>query len=290
MNKLLTIKQAADMIGVHPETLRRWDQEKKLEAIKINDRGDRRYNRDELEKFLNNNSNSIKYADFEYMGYTIEWNFKGVRTLNASFDKMARLIARKNKNDLIGFIFYISLLSSHQKKKDELERLVLEKIKDIIDTHQPIDGDRFTFDFEHGQFIEIQNPEWWEEKYSKSLVHELRVKAIDASPTSKKNEGWRVILNFISKSGDYWAANSFGKDYEHIEYYVWIDSKELIKRGLPNSSKGAEIIAVEHGVKRFNETKDENGNRNIIRINECNASFYDGRWKKDSLLPDRLMI
>lgn len=46
-----TITQAAELLGVHPETLRRWDRTKRLEAETINDRGDRRYDFEKLKRF-----------------------------------------------------------------------------------------------------------------------------------------------------------------------------------------------------------------------------------------------
>jgi len=46
-----SIAQAADFLGVHPETLRRWDRTKKLLAEKINKRGDRRYDLEKLKRF-----------------------------------------------------------------------------------------------------------------------------------------------------------------------------------------------------------------------------------------------
>lgn len=48
-----TITQAADFLGVHPETLRRWDKSGKLKAEKINKRGDRRYDLEKLTRFKN---------------------------------------------------------------------------------------------------------------------------------------------------------------------------------------------------------------------------------------------
>jgi excisionase family DNA binding protein len=39
--KLLTIRQAAGILNVHIETLRRWDKSGKLKATCINERGDR---------------------------------------------------------------------------------------------------------------------------------------------------------------------------------------------------------------------------------------------------------
>jgi len=50
--KLLTIKQAAEILNVHVETLRRWDKSGKLKAIRINERGDRRYKPEDLEKLM----------------------------------------------------------------------------------------------------------------------------------------------------------------------------------------------------------------------------------------------
>ena len=44
--KLLTIKQAAEVLNVHVETLRRWDKSGKLKAIRLNKRGDRRYRKE----------------------------------------------------------------------------------------------------------------------------------------------------------------------------------------------------------------------------------------------------
>lgn len=50
--KLLTIRQAAEVLNVHVETLRRWDKAGKLKAIRVNERGDRRYNPKDLEKMM----------------------------------------------------------------------------------------------------------------------------------------------------------------------------------------------------------------------------------------------
>ena len=52
--RLLKIKEAAKMLGVSPTTLRKWDNEGKLVAIKISERGDRRYRKEDIEKFLDN--------------------------------------------------------------------------------------------------------------------------------------------------------------------------------------------------------------------------------------------
>lgn len=53
LSKLLTIRQAAEILNVHVETLRRWDNKGELPAIKVNDRGDRRYKEEDIKSYLN---------------------------------------------------------------------------------------------------------------------------------------------------------------------------------------------------------------------------------------------
>ncbi len=55
--KLIKIRQAAEILGVNPETLRRWDRSGKLKAVIISSRGDRRYKRQDIERFINQKTN-----------------------------------------------------------------------------------------------------------------------------------------------------------------------------------------------------------------------------------------
>ena len=50
--KLLRIKQAAELLGVAPLTLRRWDESGRLKAIRIGSRNDRRYVRAKLMELI----------------------------------------------------------------------------------------------------------------------------------------------------------------------------------------------------------------------------------------------
>jgi len=52
--KTLTVGQVADLLSVHPETVRRWDRTEKLVAIRVGNRGHRRYLMEEILKILNN--------------------------------------------------------------------------------------------------------------------------------------------------------------------------------------------------------------------------------------------
>lgn len=50
--KLLKIKEAAEILGVNPETLRRWDNEGRLRAVRLGKRQDRRYKMDDIQKII----------------------------------------------------------------------------------------------------------------------------------------------------------------------------------------------------------------------------------------------
>lgn len=56
MKNLLTLKEAADLLGVSKETMRRLDRSGELHAVIISRRGDRRYKMEDLEKFIMNNN------------------------------------------------------------------------------------------------------------------------------------------------------------------------------------------------------------------------------------------
>lgn len=54
--RLLKIKEAANLLGVHPATLRRWDEEGRLKAVRIGSRrgvGDRRFRLEDIQKLIN---------------------------------------------------------------------------------------------------------------------------------------------------------------------------------------------------------------------------------------------
>ncbi len=53
-SKLLRIKEAAEILGINPETLRRWDNSGKLKAVRIGfgKRRDRRYKLEDLYKIV----------------------------------------------------------------------------------------------------------------------------------------------------------------------------------------------------------------------------------------------
>lgn len=52
-SELLTIKEAAKLINVHPNTLRNWEREGKIQAVRIGSRRDRRYSKSVIWQLCN---------------------------------------------------------------------------------------------------------------------------------------------------------------------------------------------------------------------------------------------
>ena len=51
-NGMLTTRQLAGLLNVHINTVRRWDEQGVLKAYRLGPRGDRRYNREDIDVFL----------------------------------------------------------------------------------------------------------------------------------------------------------------------------------------------------------------------------------------------
>jgi excisionase family DNA binding protein len=52
MSDMLTVREVARLLHVHPNTLRRWSNDGRIKACRINRRGDRRFKCEEIARFL----------------------------------------------------------------------------------------------------------------------------------------------------------------------------------------------------------------------------------------------
>lgn len=52
MEKLLKLKEAAEILSVHPNTLRLWDRKGILVAVRIGEKRIRRYRLEDIKKFI----------------------------------------------------------------------------------------------------------------------------------------------------------------------------------------------------------------------------------------------
>ena len=52
-SKILTLQEACEILNCHPNTLRNWDNEGTLKAIRFGKRGDRRYKEDDILSIIN---------------------------------------------------------------------------------------------------------------------------------------------------------------------------------------------------------------------------------------------
>lgn len=52
MEELLTLSEVSRLLKVHPNTLRAWDKNGVLKAVRFGMRGDRKYKREEVNKIL----------------------------------------------------------------------------------------------------------------------------------------------------------------------------------------------------------------------------------------------
>ena len=53
MPDILTLQQACELLNCHPNTLRNWDNEGTLKAIRFGKRGDRRYKKEDILSIIN---------------------------------------------------------------------------------------------------------------------------------------------------------------------------------------------------------------------------------------------
>lgn len=62
---MLSTTDVAQLLGVHPNTVRRWDARGILKSYRISSRGDRRFRRRDIDVFLNERESQFDSADLD---------------------------------------------------------------------------------------------------------------------------------------------------------------------------------------------------------------------------------
>lgn len=285
----LDITEAARILGVNPETLRRWDNEKILPATRINQRGDRRWLRSDIVDFL---QKERQKAVLVYKDYEVIANSKGFEGFPNRFATIAKYILRKGDKN-VGMVFSASgmeVLKRRGKDKVSLEELAQEKIKTIIDSTVLYDEDIFTFEFRNCSFVHVRFPDWWEEPPSMTLTKGLRLCVRhEAIPIAKYVDAWRSYVVFKTKTGYEWLITPFGPEGKFTEYLVEVSAEYLEDYAkLPPTPKGAAVFALDFVNDEFDKTKDKNGNRNIKRITTDKVACWKGSCKKGELITTQI--
>ncbi len=162
-SKLLNINEAAGMLKVHPETLRRWDKNGKLVAIKIGSRGDRRYKEEDILKLVQDQKLPWKYKDYEIIPHP-----HGFDHFVNRLGLITKYIVHGGNNILCAFAFAVPGLE-HFATPDKTEDLLLEmaedEVKKTIDSGPLEDHKSYTFQYAASdeKFHYVNKPEWWEE-------------------------------------------------------------------------------------------------------------------------------
>ena len=52
LRPMLTVREVSRLLGIHVNTVRRWSDEGKIRAYRITKRGDRRFRREDVARFL----------------------------------------------------------------------------------------------------------------------------------------------------------------------------------------------------------------------------------------------
>jgi hypothetical protein len=151
------------MLHVHPETLRRWDRSGRLVAVKVGERGDRRYRLDDVQRFM------AVIAPVEYKGYEISFYSPGFEMFPDRFGSIAKFIVKK-PDFVAGFAFAVAgleMFAAPETTEQHLEDLAKQEIRKYIDSGDITHKSEYTFEFLSGRFMEVENPVWWKTQQEK---------------------------------------------------------------------------------------------------------------------------
>ena len=108
-----------------------------------------------------------------------------------------------------------------------------------------------------------------------NLVHGLREVLMHSCETAVGADAWRITMQFINNES---KIIPFGFKNEHTEYYVWVSAEYLGDHTeFQASEAGAKKFALDYIIERFEETRDEKGDRDITKISENSTIRFNSK-------------
>ena len=117
------------------------------------------------------------------------------------------------------------------------------------------------------------------------LTPGLRAGVTHVVQTGLGMDVWRVIVQFRDTTKEKRLISTFGPKQAFTEYHVYVTDVYLEDHAkLPPSPQGAEKFALRYIKERFDETADENGDRDITKIQEMQVACIKGECKRGECL------
>ena len=164
-DELISLSEAAELLKVHVGTLRRWDKNGKLIAVKVNDRGDRRFNKEDVLSLVNlTTPNPLRSRHIEtYNGWQIYLASDGFEKFTDRFGLYASFVI---KNGLIikNFAFAVSgsvLFAQPEISGEDLLFKARKVIKKKIDEEDSRMKPLSKFRFYPPSFLPDDEGDWW---------------------------------------------------------------------------------------------------------------------------------
>src|SRR5579859_2437516 len=150
MKDLFSIQEAAKILGVHSETLRRWDNEGKLQAVKVGERGDRKYRQDDIMRILLG-TNPEKYKEYVIQPYS-----SGFQRLPDRLVRVASFLV--TKDDLVSVFAFtdggVLAQMANPVKDEDLFKEAKEIMHDYIDNNRIKNLEEYPFHYYSNYLLE----------------------------------------------------------------------------------------------------------------------------------------
>ena len=139
----------------------------------------------------------IEETQTEYKGFKITSFSRGFEMFQNRFGSIAKFVVI-HRNVSAGFAFAVAgteLFEIPEIKSIDLEGIAISKIKEFIDREDIKNGGEYTFEFWSGDFIEVENPDWWVKNINKNpFADVLKDSRFSSKPDDSKYSRYISVL------------------------------------------------------------------------------------------------